>query len=477
MPTSVATLLTFAFVVGLYIWERRRSSGLSKALWLPILWIIPTASRFPGQWLRLGDPTATANVTDGSTLDALYFLLLIVAGAIVLIRRRIVTGELIRANFWIFALLVFGFLAIMWSDFHYIAFKRWIKTLGHPIMALIILTDVNPVNAFRAVMKRCAFFLIPVSVLFIKYLPEYGRYFNPYGGGMYRGAMLTKNELGIVCVFFGLFFVWTILSRAQIDDSRQRRHETILSGLFLAMILYLLTFASSATADVVFAMGSAIMIGFGMRLVSRRFFGTYVFSVIAIVAIVQMTFGVYEQLLEMLGKDVTLTDRTAIWTDVIELQTRPLIGMGFESFWLGARIDAMWEKWWWHPNQAHNGYIETYLNLGFIGLGLLAAIVVSAFRRLSSELQTDFEFARFKMAILFATLAYNVTEAMFKGVALTWLMFHLVVLVRGRAEQAVSAKKPVRGYVRELPGGSLSTAAEPTEIKHGQTPYYRRRVQ
>ncbi|MGD8808915.1 MAG: O-antigen ligase family protein, partial [Gammaproteobacteria bacterium] len=307
--------------------------------------------------------------------------------------------------------------------------------------------------------------------------PEYGRYFNPYGGGMYRGAMLTKNELGIVCVFFGLFYLWTILSRADISDLRRRREEMILSTLFLAMIFYLLSFASSAAALVVFAMGTAIMVGFGMRLVSRRYFGTYVVGVIAIVAIVQLTFGIYGQLLEMLGKDVTLTDRTDIWSDVIELQTNPLIGMGFESFWLGSRIATMWEKWWWHPNQAHNGYIETYLNLGFVGLGLLFMIVVSAFRRISSELQTDFEFARFKMAILFGTLAYNVTEAMFKGVALTWLMFHIVVLVRGPSEQKASVSKPVRAYAREAPGEPIRTAAEPTATKHGQTSYYRRRVQ
>jgi hypothetical protein len=34
---------------------------------------------------------------------------------------------------------VYCFLAIFWSDFPFVAFKRWIKVLGQPIMALIVL--------------------------------------------------------------------------------------------------------------------------------------------------------------------------------------------------------------------------------------------------------------------------------------------------------------------------------------------------
>jgi len=203
---------------------------------------------------------------------------------------------------------------------------------------------------------------------------------------------------------------------------------------------------------------------------------------VALVAIAQLTFGVYEQLLGMLGRDITLTDRTMIWTDVIALQTNPLIGMGFESFWLGSRIETMWDKWWWRPNQAHNGYIETYLNLGFIGLSLLLILIVSAFRRIANDLETDYEFARYRMAMLFCIVAYNVTEAMFKGVAVTWLLFHIVVIAYPRtrtqakpAEQSAPGKPAVRSYGRNLTGTSTHPPGQP-ESQHGKTAYYRRRL-
>lgn len=479
MPTSLATFLTFAFVAVLFIWDSRRSKETSKALWLPVLWMVPAASRFPSQWLLLGDPAATANITDGSTIDAIYFLILIVWGSLILIRRRIVSADLLRQNFWFVALLVFGLLSVLWSDFTFIAFKRWVKTLGHPVMALIILTDVNPVNALRVVMRRCAFFLVPVSVLFIKYLPEYGRYFNPYGQGMYRGVMITKNELGAVCVIFGLFFTWRILARKEIADVRERLEEVLLSFVFLAMVFYLLMLADSAASLVNFAVGALTLIGLGMGIVSKRYFGTY-FVLVAVMALVlELTFGLYAKTIEMLGRDATLTDRTLIWTDVIALQPNPLIGTGFESFWLGSRLDALWTKWWWRPNQAHNGYIETYLNLGWIGVGLLFFLVVSAFRRVTAELQTAFEFSRFRFALLFMALTYNITEATFKGVALTWTMFHLVVLVcprpAGAPEQAPAARVTYRPYARRTTT-TQHAATDGASTKHGQAAHYRTRL-
>ena len=219
MPASVATILTFLFIAGLFAWDYRRNRGNSFALWLPTLWIVITGSRFPSQWLQLGSPAAVANVADGSPMDAVFFGGMIVAGLMVLVQRRVFSGRLFQQNFWLIAILIFGFVSISWSDFPFIAMKRWIKTLGHPVMAMIVLTDPDPMKSFRTVMKRAAFVLLPLSVLFVKYLPEYGRAFDPWTGvGYFRGVMLTKNDLGYVCMIFGLFFLWMLVSRKEFED-------------------------------------------------------------------------------------------------------------------------------------------------------------------------------------------------------------------------------------------------------------------
>ena len=431
MSASFATLLAILSILALFRWDLRNNRATRFALWLPVLWIIITGSRFPSQWLQLGNPAAVANVADGSPLDAVFFALMIIAGFAVLVRREVFSGRLFRENFWLIALLIFGFVSIVWSDFPFIAMKRWIKTLGHPVMAMIILTDPEPVRAFRTVMKRAAFVLLPLSVVFVKYLPEFGRGFDQWTGtGYYNGVMLTKNDLGYVCMIFGLFFLWNLLSRKKIHDTVLRRDETLLSILFLGIIAYLLSIADSATSLATLFIGAAVLVGLGSRFVSRSHFGVYLIVFSTFLVTVELTFDVYSKIVEMLGRDPTLTDRSVVWADAIALQTRPITGMGFESFWLGYRLDWMWAKWWWRPNQAHNGYIEIYLNLGWIGLSLFLALVVSTFRKVSAGLasESEFDFSRLRLAFLFAILSHNYTEATFKGVHLLWTVFYLVAI-------------------------------------------------
>jgi O-antigen ligase len=438
MSPSLAAILTVGFVLVLFGRDRLNEAKVSPALWLPVMWMAITGSRFISQWISLGvSGPVTADGPEGSPLDALYFLLLILAGLWVLGRRHAAIGAIVRNNRWLVAFFVYSFFAILWSDFPFIAFKRWIKTLGHPVMALIILTDPNPIGALRIVMKRCAYLLIPFSVLLIKYFPEYGRGFDAYSGQpVNNGVGLTKNDLGYQCMIFGLFFLWNLMTAGRAGTRRVRRWEITLSTVFLGLIAWLLWRANSATSLAALVLGVVMMLVMGT--VNRRLVGVWVVAGVALVAGAELTFDLHTSLLDLVGRDPTLTDRTKVWADVLALQDSPILGTGFESFWLGSRIEALWAKWWWHPNQAHNGYIETYLNLGIIGVLLLACVLVSTFRKIARQALVDFDFARFRLAVLFAIVAFNFTEASFKGVHLLWTMFYIIAIdyPRSRARQA-----------------------------------------
>src|SRR5207244_5423105 len=78
-------------------------------------------------------------------------------------------------------------------------------------------------------------------------------------------------------------------------------------------------------------------------------------------------------LVEAMGRDSTLTGRTDIWKEVLSTDVDPWLGTGFESFWLGKRAEQLWKKYYWHPNQAHNGYIEIFINLGWAGVACTAS--------------------------------------------------------------------------------------------------------
>ncbi len=347
----------------------------------------------------------------------------------VLVGRHVVIGELVRNNRWLVAFFLYGLASILWSDFPFIAFKRWIKTLGHPVMALIILTDPDPANALRTVMKRCAYLLLPFSVLFIKYFPQYGRGFDAFTGEAVNvGVGLSKNDLGYLCMVFGLFFFWNLLTTRGAKDRRVRQGEVVLSIGFLCMIGWLLKMADSATSFFTLVLGVVAMIVLGLGFVNKRLIGTYVIVGIFVAVGAELSFGVYAEVVGLLGRDATLTDRTEVWADALALQDSPILGLGFESFWLGPRLQTLWAKWWWKPIQAHNGYIETYLSLGAVGVFLLLGLIVSTFRKISNQLLTNFDFARLRLAFLFAIIAFNYTEAAFNGVHLVWTVFYIIAL-------------------------------------------------
>jgi O-antigen ligase len=446
VPPSLAALLTLAFIVALVVGDTQVRRA-SPALWLPCLWLWITGSRFVSQWLDLGSPAATSNVADGSLIDALYFAVLLTLGSAVLARRREQVWAILKTNRWLVALVAYGFVAIAWSDFPVVSFKRWVKTLGHPVMALILLTEPRPTEAVRIVMKRCAYVLLPLSVLFIKYFPEFGRGFDPWSGmPTNNGVGLTKNDLGYVCMVFGLFFVWNLLSQSNDVPRRHRLWSQAVSAVFLGMTVWLLATADSATSLATLLIGTGVLLALRFGSFDKRKIGLYVIAAIVTAGVVEVLFDPYEFIVvQLLGREPDLTDRKLVWVDAIALQPNALVGAGFEAFWLGDRLQTLWAKWWWRPNQAHNGYIETYLNLGIVGVVLLVGVIVSAFTAITSRLRAEFGFADLRLALLFAILAFNYTEAAFKGVHLVWTMFFLVVLSSAaREESAASDIQPKR---------------------------------
>ena len=210
LPPFLASFLTVAFIGFLFRRDIQEKPDVSGALWLPLIWLVITCSRGLSQWLNIfGLPVGGAvSVEEGSPLDAWFCFGMIAAGFCVLNKRQVRLSEIVRNNGWLIAFLIYCFISIAWSDYPFIAFKRWIKILGHPIMALIVLTEPDSKEALIRLMKRCAYVLVPVSILWIKYYPQLGRGFSPWGGATTNGVAVDKNMLGADCLILGYFFFW-----------------------------------------------------------------------------------------------------------------------------------------------------------------------------------------------------------------------------------------------------------------------------
>jgi exopolysaccharide production protein ExoQ len=83
--------------------------------------------------------------------------------------------------------------------------------------------------------------------------------------------------------------------------------------------------------------------------------------------------------LGFLGKDATLTGRTDLWEFVkICISQRPLLGWGFNAFWLPtnpAAVEISTNLGWAVP-EAHNGLLELLLEVGGVGTSLFAIVFI-----------------------------------------------------------------------------------------------------
>jgi O-antigen ligase len=158
-----------------------------------------------------------------------------------------------------------------------------------------------------------------------------------------------------------------------------------------------------------------------------------------------------------LGRSSTLSGRTDIWEASIASADNPVIGTGFESFWnanarkvsqiLVARgfIDMS------NLVSAHNGYIEVYLDLGYVGVGLLALVLVKGFRDAVNSFRYDPRLAGLLLAYVTTATFYAITEAGFRMLSPSWIFLLLA---------AVTASGLSRGVLRGKKPGVLVAQAE-----------------
>ena len=404
LSPTLASCLTIAGIIFLFRRDIRQKPDITGALWLPLLWLVLGCSRSVSAWLNIfGLPVSgAASVEEGSPLDAWFYFALIIAGFFVLANRQVRLSEVISNNGWLIVFLLYCFISITWSDFPFVAFKRWLKILGHPIMALIVLTEPDPKEALIRLMKRCAYIVVPVSILFIKYYPELGRGFSPWGGGVNTGIATDKNALGGDCLILGYFFFWYLLQTWRSERSRWKRNELWLIAGFAIGIWWLFTQAHSATSSISLIVGILVLLFVGSRRINKNFIGKYLLAALVLLIAAEMMFGVSSHMSENLGRGSELSGRTELWTTLLGLHTNPILGTGFESFWLGKRLEELEGIFYFIPNEAHNGYLETYLTLGGIGVFLLIGLFIATFRKIRLELFRNFEWGRYRLGFLAA---------------------------------------------------------------------------
>ena len=334
-----------------------------------MIWLFIVGSRLPSQWLGAEVGQSAQALEEGSPVDSAIYSALILLAIGILMSRSFEWGNFFSRNVALVAFLSFALLSISWSDFPFIAFKRWFRDLGNYLVILVALSDPRPLEAVRTLLRRFCYLLIPLSVLLIKYYPEIGRRYDPWTGvAEYTGATTSKNMLGVACLISGLFLFWDMVTRWRERKERRTKRIILVNIAFIAMTLWLLNLSNSATSRLCLVLGCLVIAAARSKTVKRRPSLLTVPIPLGICLYLVLAFGlgidINAELAGAVGRDPTLTGRTVIWSAVLSTHTNPLLGAGYESFWLGPRLTTVWAQVGVGINEAHNGYLEVYLNLG-----------------------------------------------------------------------------------------------------------------
>ena len=455
------TLVYVVGIAGLFWLNRERKSRTSIALLLPFVWLFIAGSRNASQWLDMGNvTTAGEEYLEGNPLDRNLLAALIFIGVLILVQRRQRVAAILRANLPVVLFFSYCLFSLLWSDFPYVGFKRWIRGVGDVVMVLIILSDRDWLAVRRKVYAWVGFLVIPLSILLIRDYSELGRAYGVDGSSFWTGVTTNKNELGMICMIFGLAALARVFDIWYGREGKKRIRLLVAHGTIVIMAAWLIHVANSATSLACFGLGATILVVTHLRLVLKRpvLLHLIVWSLL-FVGVSALFLGVGSGLVHDLGRNSTLTGRTDVWKKVVTFVDDPIFGEGYETFWLGPRLEKM-RDFAAGLNQAHNGYIEIYLNLGAVGIVLLGVLIFTGYRRIVKWFRYDPDAARLMLVYFVVALPYNFTEAAFKMRSPVWISFLIAIM----AIPQLSAKKQEKTLIaaslgETLPAGRQMMAA------------------
>jgi len=197
-----------------------------------------------------------------------------------------------------------------------------------------------------------------------------------FDDGKIQGVVGNSALLGFIGLL-ALIVFGVQLAQATARSARWR------TGIWLALAA--LTVFLTRSATIVLALVAVVVVALAILAIrrangSRVRAGLYWLFAGVVAALVVAAVTLREPLLALLGKSPDLTGRTDIWTSVIELaQQRPLFGWGWVSYWTpwAEPLNDLAFEGGVQQFQAHNAWLDVWLQLGIVGLVVFGALVLS----------------------------------------------------------------------------------------------------
>jgi exopolysaccharide production protein ExoQ len=434
MPT-LALSVCLMFSAWLVVRDCRRRRSVSAAVWIPTALLLILGSRPVSLWVAGGGGGyhEMGNEAASSSLDQIFYLSVIVSSLLVASLRGVKWTKLFTANTAILLLYLFFGASIVWSGDPTGSLKRIAKDFGLLFVIGVIFSEKDPLLAMRAAYVRCAYVLFPLSVVFVKYVPEFSRVYALNGDITITGLTTQKNTLGEMCLIFLLFLLWDYLETRSTGAGPRWRRMPWDRMILVLMGLWLLHLSQSKTALLCTVVGIFLIVRSGW-LVSKTIDRVILVGALSLPFLLfssQQFSAVIAPIVEALGRNMTFTGRANIWQHITLHTVNPLIGSGYWNFWGGPGGNEIVEAMRTVIPNAHDGYLDIYIDGGVVGLTLLFIVLITCGRRIIHRLRASRDtnrYARIRFALLIVAIIYNLSESSFARMGLLWFTTLLMLI-------------------------------------------------
>ena len=385
------------------------------------------------------------SAVEGQQVHRIFWSAMAASSVVLVMRNRSRIGKLILPPHitCLLAFLAFAGASALWAFKPELSFIRFTQE-AMLLTSIILPTMLAPRTAD---VMRGLFLCFGIGLILNVLLGE-----HPKGIQVgYEGYFLDKNALG---KFAAIAFLLAL-------------HEVLHPGLRRALGMIVLViggvvlFLTNSKTSIGFAFLAPFLAGFTLmtRKMMRISPAIVVFIIVTLLVFFRDRVGL------LVFQDPTFSARTIIWDFVFyEIGRRPLLGWGYHSFWLvGPDGPSVVEAPGWvklMPN-AHNGYLDTMLELGPVGLALLVIFIMTTLHAIGRVANRDPARAWVMLSLAIFMIFHNLLETSWMhGSELGWMTFALVAAETGRCWRLCQPTKVTHGSRPSTPVRPFPTVEE-----------------
>ena len=378
-----------------------------------------------------GDLSEPSQYSEGNIRFQLVSGTLYLLALVALLNRWRTALAILRDNSLAISLLAFVIASALWSVLPGTSFRRAIALLLSTGFVVFLAARFEP----RELLRLLGFTLlvhIAISVLaIIGGLPD--TVHQTSNEGAWRAFSGQKNYFGRLTSISTIVFIALWL-----HDKRWRYWA--IAGLILAIPA--LVMSQSRSSWLACIAGVSVVVYFSLFLRPGRIESRLKLALAVLIGSLALLTAILlaDIVLSALGRDFKFSGRTRIWEPAIQvgLENHPFLGAGFGAFWTEAGAQLVYarllETNFNLVGNAHNALLEAWLDLGFVGLGLLVATIFAAmFRAFSLCVRGDPYLSGFYCAVILALAIYAFSEpVLIEHSDLPWALLLLALFHSGQ---------------------------------------------